>query len=475
MAVNIEAGGLVQEEEKEVIIADHPASSSSDSDVDSISSEDIEGADEKDIRQSLTNFRLNPTRLENVKSAIRQLHSELHSHRSGNHRGLSHCRRSSIDRTCEMKASLKAKQKLIRSEIKAVVKEARTHKKAVKRQRRAEKRIARAEKHYRKVECRVHGSGLGSYPEAMLGSSASLGLGQPEVNRDFRPDGNRLRGLRSHLVNSTPANAMGRTTSRADRVQSWSPGHNNTQQESGVTNGDTAYPGHMKTPASPRATSMRTDTSRLSAEDLARLAEDEALDVERRLKEMEIHAKKLERLREAAARQVEKEAERRERDAEREAKQREKEAERSARQREREAQRWEKEAHRISREIEKSSEQKTKEAAQRVKEFQERKKQREREIGGKSTVERIEEGRRQAERSREQTRCGAMVRAGAGNEAGPSSARGVNGEGARPQGYQAYFENMGKGMEQWGEKFGRDMEQWGEKFGKDMEAKFSKT
>ena len=155
------------------------ASSSSGSSINSIMSEDIEGADEKDLKQMLENFRLNPTRLDNVKSAIRQLHSELHSHRSGNHRGLSRCHRNSIEQTCEMKASMKANKKLVRSEIKAFVKEARTHKKALKRQRKAEKRIAKAEKHFRKVERRVRGSGRDPYSESILGSSNMLAPGMP--------------------------------------------------------------------------------------------------------------------------------------------------------------------------------------------------------------------------------------------------------------------------------------------------------
>jgi len=434
------------------------SSPSSGSDVDSISSDDIEGADEKDIKQSLTTFRLNPTRLENVKSAIRQLHSELHSHRRGIHRGLSYCHRGSIERTCEMKASLKSKQKLIRSEIKAVVKEARTHKKAVKRQHRAEKRIARAEKHYRKVERRVQGSGLGSFPEAMFGSPAGPALDK-------------------HNIPSASTTPMGRTTGRTDRIQSWSPGHINTQQESGVINASATYPPDTKPATSTLPTSTKTQTPYLTAEDLARLAETEALSVERRLREMEIHAKKLEKLREAAARQVEKEAERREREVEREAKQREKEAVRLARQREREAQRWEKEARRVERDVERTSEVKTKEAAQRVREFKERKKRREEVNGGRTSLAIPDEGMRQGERCEEQVRggfgkggCPATGRGGVRDEAGPSAAGGVAGEGR--QGYGAYWENMGKGMEMWGEKFGRDMEQWGEKFGRDMEAKF---
>ncbi|MCJ1412326.1 hypothetical protein MMC19_006420 [Ptychographa xylographoides] len=460
------------------------SSSSSESSISSISSDELKNIDVADIHQSLANFRLDPTRRQHVKLAVRQLHSDLRSHQKG-----SEAERRTLTR--EMKAELKTQKRLIKTEVKSLKKEAKAFHKERKQQRRREHRLQKKEKHRRKAESEVGVQRSGPYSETMLHSypqgPSMLGLGSTGtlstagVSRGVIDEGARIAD-RFQNRETWPIDMKSPSGEYPDEKATHNPVFHSPQ---GVSTNNGHNFGNVPGPS---------DT------------------------------------REAYARQPTKDVERRQKEAERQARHRQKESERAALRREEEAGNEARHLEERARRFEKEAERRRKEedtlAKQRAEELERVTEQRRRDAGRVTEQRSKSEAQRQLQReqapSDRQMRLekNATYRSGPGGErvdpsrlaqtqanmpgqwtdhspllvdigggAGSSTsdvwtngARARDGittsvvEGAtmdRGQDYGTYFETLGRSMEKWGERFGRDMGDWGERLGRNVEARFS--
>ncbi|KAL9113978.1 MAG: hypothetical protein Q9187_007551, partial [Circinaria calcarea] len=150
------------------------SSSSSSSSISSISSGDLEGADADDIQQSLAAFCLDPTKKDHIHTAIRQLHSELRSHRRGDQRGRK-------EQSREVRTEIRNQKRAIRNEVRSLVKEA-------KAMRRSKKREHKAEKRCKKAQLKAQNAGLnsGTWGWRQRGGSSARGANDGQ-SRSFGP------------------------------------------------------------------------------------------------------------------------------------------------------------------------------------------------------------------------------------------------------------------------------------------------
>jgi len=104
------------------------SSSSSEESVDSISSRDLEGVEIEHVRRALSNFRVDPTKRDDIALAVRTLKANLLSYRSSN----------LVDRKAH-----KNEWKALRKDFRDIIKSAKKERRAVKTQTRGERRRER--------------------------------------------------------------------------------------------------------------------------------------------------------------------------------------------------------------------------------------------------------------------------------------------------------------------------------------------
>ncbi|MCJ1435487.1 hypothetical protein MMC27_004861 [Xylographa pallens] len=488
------------------------SSSSSNDSASSISSDELKGVEVADIRQAIANFRLDPTRKQHVKQAVRQLRSELRSHRQSVGRG-------GAAQSKTLKAEIRTQKRLIKSEVKSLEKEAKQYKKGLKQQRRAEKRMIKAEKRAKRRGRGLNVSSLNSYPTSMTRSFPSQlygscdvetgrslnGLSQATINLQA---GNFQRGLGtdSYVVNDSPRTTAYpfRPTSKYGSDSKWSnerrhlttgenPRGSGERQPSGV-----APQAQPSTTPGPRgvgvdaeeirrravANSIQNEMTTERQEALEQKQEKEAGNQQRQAENRIPHpttdtehwrreSERLARERERDTQQRENDAELRAREAHRAAALRRKEQERAAAEREQDAtmrRGLERDAARRKRDLERAAVEKTRNASQKQ--------------GGLDRAANLVGQRRTSQSARQED----LIDIGAGADASRGLARGFNTTTPlvtpRAPSSRAFLDHLGgsigewgtrfgRDAGEWGTRFGRDAEEWGERFGRDMEAKFS--
>jgi hypothetical protein len=399
------------------------SSSSSDSSASSLSFDDLEGVGDEDIKQSLEGFRQNPIRISHFHSAVRQLHGDIISRGVVSQRDLSDNRPNS---TKEIKSKIKAQKKLIKSTIKEVKKDVRKEKRAIKRQHKAEKRRVKSERHLHKVAHRIRDIRLGGLLRTMPGQFPSDPPDPVETRRweSVRPRG--FADSRSSAADISSMNEMASDVGKGSDHQSQGSENVDTQQESGVIAPDPGYTDDSKAiPVGTRETTPVPDERRGS------------------------------------------------RDSEKAAKNKKKEALCPQQRRQQARQAWQ-----AAQQVGQQRHQAELQARQQeyARRLQASRHFRGHGRHGRHQSDAAETQRGQAEVFGQQEGVEDAV-----HPPGQSRSTWIPPFQHRPrfapppsaQGYGTYFENLGRGIEQWGERFGRDMEAWGERFGKDMESKFS--
>ncbi|MCJ1295171.1 hypothetical protein MMC34_006733 [Xylographa carneopallida] len=454
------------------------SSSSSNDSVSSISSNELRGVEVADIRQAIANFRLDPTRKQHVKQAVRQLRLELRSHR----RSIS---KQGVTQSRALKAETRTQKRFIKSEVKSLRKEAKQYKKGLKQQRRAEKRIIKAEKRAGRRGQGLNVPGLESYPTTMprfvpgqLSGSCDAEAG-PSLNDQGHATtkseaGDLQRGLgtdpysvdgslRTSAYAFRPTTQVNGDTKWGDDKQDLAPGGGPVglhykqragvapEPQIGITSG--LRPNGLDVGEMPRRAVENTTQAENRKVPLAKDAEQRRKDLERSMRERARHAERRE-----------KDAELRIREAHKAAALRRKEQERLAAERERDAatrRGLERDAARRSRDQERAVADRERDAARQQKDFN-----RARDLAGQRRTS-------QTARPENLTDSGPSADASRGLFRGldttPSAAA------PRPPGSGAFMSNLGASIEQWGTRFGRDAEEWGERFGGDMEAKFHRS
>ncbi|MCJ1379052.1 hypothetical protein MMC17_002152 [Xylographa soralifera] len=472
------------------------SSSSSNNSARSISSDELRGVEVADIRQAIANFRLDPTRKQHVKQAVRQLRSELRSHRKSVGGG-------GVALSKALKAETRTQKRLIKSEVKSLRKEAKQYKKGLKQQRRDEKWMIKAEKRAKRRGRGMNVSGLESYPTSIPRSSpgqfsgscnAEAGrsvnsLGQDTINPQAG-DPQRGLGTDPYMVNDSP-----RTTACPFRPTS-------------------TYPSDSKWSNEKQNLAMGGDHRGLNDKQRLGMAPQAQAGIKSGLWGVGVKTEEMCRRAEANASQhqmasgrqetlegkQEKEVENQERQADNrviyqatDAEHWERESERLIRERERDAQRREKEAELRAREAHKAATQRRKEqeraAAEREKDAERRRRDLARDAAHrKRDQERAAAARQQIgldraadfigqRRTSQTARQEDLIDIGASAEASRGLIRGLSTTTPpvipRAPGSGPSLDHLGANIGQWGARFGRDVGEWGERFGRDMEAKFS--
>ena len=494
------------------------SSSSSNDSASSISSKELKGVEVADIRQAIANFRLDPTRKQHVNQAVRQLRSELRSHRKSVGRG-------DASQSKTLKAEIRTQKRVIKSEVKSLRKEAKQYKKGLKQQRRAEKRMIKAEKRAKRRGRGPNVSGLESFPTSIPGSlpgqlsgscdvEAGPSLNGP-VRASFNPqagDFQRGLGIDSNMVNDSP-----RTTAYPFRSTSkYGSDSKSSNEKQDLAMGENPRGLTDRQPPGVAPETQASTTSGLpglgvEAEEIHCPAVDNVIQNEMTMKrqealerkqEMEVgnqerqaanqttdterrkESERLARERERDTPQLEKDAELRARDAYTAAALRRQEQERAAALR---GQEQERAAARRGQGQERAATEREKDAAIRrglERDVARRIRDQERAAAeGTRNVSRQQRGLDRAadligqRRASQTARQEDLINIGGGVDASRGLARGFNTTThlvtPRAPGRQAFLDHLGGSIGQWGTRFGRDAGEWGERFGRDMEAKFS--
>ena len=465
------------------------SSSSSGSSISSLSSDELEGANVNDIRQSLAAFRLDPTNKKHIRTAVRQLHSELRAHKRES-------RGESKERSREAKAEFRSQKRAIRSEVKALTKEARTMKRAEKREKKAEKKAMKAEQKARKRASKHYRRGGSIEKEGSrqyVGPMGSPYSRDPQESFGVRIDSGNIVGQSSGVLSA-----------RDVEMESQSKGENaemiNWQSELG---GEKKSKAEEESRDNIQRDIQGRNPEKLELEErLEKLAETRKM--EAREREAEAREARLEREREASDNVLRMQAEARDNHFEHASRYRNQQAEIRTQQLEQAADQREQQAELRSKQLEQASKQREREAETRAKKVRfssgprqssEDGRVRELEQVARRMEQEAEKTRREAERLRReatQRRSGASPLNDASVFTGPPSMPGafLGGGGGSPWangsnqaqgpatqgesssgGVGAWGEEFGRNMEQWGRNFGRSMEGWGQGFGRDMEEK----
>ncbi|MCJ1405408.1 hypothetical protein MMC11_008636 [Xylographa trunciseda] len=431
------------------------SSSSSNDSASSISSDELRGVEPTDIRQAIANFRLDPTRKQHVKQAVRQLRSELRSHRKSVSRG-------SAEQSKALRAETRSQKRLIKSEVKSLWKEAKQYKKGLKQQRRAEKRMIKAEKQARRRGRGQDVSSLETYPMSIPGSFP----GQVSGSRDVEA-GPRLSGLDQFSLN--PGAGELRRGFGQDLSMGGGPRGLGGRQRLGVV-----------LEARARTASGLRDVG-VDTEEMRRRAGDADIQNQLAIKRQEELEKRQEKEARNQERQVEKQALRREKEVEFQGEEADKAAAQRMLEQARASKEREMDAARQRQDLEKDTVQRTRDQEMAAVERENIAFQRQRDLDRAVHVP--------GQWPTSQTvRQGTLI----DNDAGLGTSRGFgrrpnnttpNVNPGAPSG-RSYFDRPGVRISQWGERFGRDAAVrgerfgrdagvWGERFGRDMQAKFT--
>ncbi|MCJ1389214.1 hypothetical protein MMC18_002070 [Xylographa bjoerkii] len=454
------------------------SSSSSNDSGTSISSNELRGVEVTDIRQAIANFRLDPTRKQHVKQAVRQLRSELRSHRKSVSRG-------GLEQSKALKAETRTQKRLIKSEVKSLWKEAKQYKKGLKQQRRAEKRMIKAEKRARRRGRGLNDASHEPYPMLSPGPVPGQVSGRCDVEAgpslNFDPKAGEFKGgLRTgpRMFNGsskTTAHPFG-PNSKYGNESKWSTGMQD-----------------MATGESPHEVDDRQRLGVVVEAQTGTTADLWGVGVDpeemRRRAVVNGHQYQMatER-REAHEGEQEKEAEHRQRDSERSTRQREKDAQRREKEIELRVQETDKAAAQRRKEQESAVAEREKDAARRRRGLERDAAQRKRDQERAAAERERDASRRQRDLDRaaeipgqwpnsQTARQGVLIDIAASADASRGLDRRPSATAPpvtpRSPGSGGYWDHFGASIGQWGTRFGRDAGEWGERLGKDMEAKFS--
>ena len=473
------------------------SSSSSNDSARSISSDELRGVEVADIRQAIANFRLDPTRKQHVKQAVRQLRSELRSHRKS-------VSRDDVAQSKALRSETRTQKRLIKSEVKSLRKEAKQYKKGLKHQRRAEKRIIKAEKRARRRGQGLNVSGLESYPTPIPGVFPGQLSGScdaevtPSLNdldhSTIKPQAEDLQrdlGMNPHFVNDLP-----RTTACPFRSISkyGSDSKKSNEKQDLATGGDPRGSNARQRPGVAHEPQMSTTSGLwgvgVDAEEMRRRAVENAIKNQMAGKRQEA----LDRKQEKEIGNHEREAENRTIHQTKDAEHRKTELERSNRERERATGRREKDAELRVREAHKAAALRRNEeerAAEGMRRGLERDAAQRKWDQERAAAERERAASRQqrhldrardivGQRQRSQiARQEDLVDIGASADTSRGLVRGFNSTtppvNPRAPGSGPFSGRLGVSIGEWGTRFGRDAGEWGERFGRDMGTKFSQV
>ena len=460
------------------------SSSSSDSSISSVSSRDLEGADADDIRRSLAAFRLDPTKKEHIHTAVRQLHSELRSHKRGD-------KRERKNQSREVRTEIHNQKRAIKNEVTSLKKE-------VKSIRRSKKRERKAEKRSRKAQLQAQSSGLSSgmwswrQPGGPTATSTNNGQG-----RSFEPATGNLgfgvEALQGQSQGVLPEHDLEREAAVSERRAEQLAiqlERQSEERERRLEGQAKERERRLKSQALERERQLESQ-----ALERGRQAEEreQQLILQQGARDLELEKSESQRTKQLgkAAEQRAKQAEQRIKQLRKAAEQRQKQEHQSVRGLEKAAENWEKEGAKLKQQADARA-QKPQQEAENLRSEAARRNQ----AANLSSHSDIPTGVPAAEAPRisigerartlddqERTLSGNNAEAtgraliartrGLGRTVSQSAEERARGLGTMGEelgrDMQARGEEFGRGMQAWGEDFGRGMEEWGARFGKRME------